>query len=126
MNAAPASIPPTIPRSAAMLRRIWLLLRRRLTRGSLLLRGRRRLLALGRWLLRGCRLRRGVDRAQGRLEVVEDEAGGWVAAGGRRDDRLAGANDEDAALAGRDLELRQRALAGLDLVGRGEKPAGRL
>src|SRR2546422_520597 len=53
MNAAPASIPPMMPRSAAMLRRIRLLPRRRLPRRRLLLCGRRRFLTRGRGLLRG-------------------------------------------------------------------------
>src|SRR6266550_8850941 len=129
MNAAPASIPPTTPRSAAMLRRIRLLPRRRLPRRSLLLGSGRRLLRCGG--LRGCGglLLRGGFRlhvAQGRLEVVEDEPGGRVAARGGRDDRLAGAHHEDAALAGRHLELRERALTRLDRVRGSEQPTGYL
>src|SRR6266566_3645539 len=129
MNAAPASIPPTTPRSAAMLRRIRLLPRRRLARRRLLLGGGSRLLRCGG--LRGSGgllLRRGLRLhvAQGRLEVVEDESGGRVAACRGRDDRFAGTHHEDAAFAGRHLELRQRALSRLDRLRGGEEPTGRL
>src|SRR2546429_5261655 len=108
MNAAPASMPPTIPRSAAMLRRIGFLPRSRFARRRLLLRGARGLLACGR-LPRGGRslLRRGfrLHGAQGRLEVVEDEPGGRIVAGGGRDYGLAVAHQGETALAGRNLEL---------------------
>src|SRR2546421_568487 len=105
MKAAPATIPPTIPRMAAALRRIRLLACRRLARRrSGLLRSRRLLgrrgLLGGRPLLRGgaSRFPRGplpwsayADRPlrglafrlllevpQGALQVVEDEAHGRV------------------------------------------------
>src|SRR6266511_785655 len=119
MKAAPASMPPTTPRMAAALRRILLLPRRGgLARGGLLLRAGSR----GRLLPRSrlaCRC--GLETSQRRLEVVEDEPHGRIA--GRRlgDARLPFAHDEHAALAGGDLELRERALTGLDPVGRGQQ-----
>src|SRR6266567_3665754 len=127
MNAAPASIPPTTPRSAAMLRRIGLLPRCRLARRCLLLRGARRLLGCGRLPRRDCLLLRlglWLHVAQGRLEVVEDEPGRRIVARRRRDDGLAVPHHEDTALAGRDLELCQRAFSGLQLFGAGEEPPG--
>src|SRR6266511_3431390 len=117
MKAAPASMPPTTPRMAAALRRILLLPRRGgLARGGLLLRAGSR----GRLLPRSrlaCRC--GLETSQRRLEVVEDEAHGRIAGRRRGDARLPFAHDEHAALAGGDLELRERALTGLDPVGRG-------
>src|SRR5438128_10906705 len=97
MNAAPASSPPTTPRMAAALRRIGLL-PRRLSRRGLLRRG---------LLLRGGRLPRrrlpsdglGLDAAQRRLEVVEDEPDRRVRAGRSGDCGLVVSDDEDARLA---------------------------
>src|SRR6266511_3180404 len=119
MKAAPASMPPTTPRMAAALRRILLLPRRGgLARGGLLLRAGSR----GRLLPRSrlaCRC--GLETSQRRLEVVEDEPHGRIAGRRRGDARLPFAHDEHAALAGGDLELRERALTGLDPVGRGQQ-----
>src|SRR5918995_1148163 len=123
MKAAPASSPPRTPRTAATLRRIGLLL----PRGRL---GRRLLLASCRGgALLPCRRlprRRRLDAAQRRLEVVEDEAHRGVAAGRRGDARLALADDEHAPLSRRDLQLRERALAGFHLVGGCEEVGGSL
>src|SRR6478752_10087444 len=129
MNAAPASIPPATPRAAAMLRRIRLLPRCRLARSCLLLGGRSggRLLRGGRRLL----LRRGTLRgrlyaSESRLQVVEDEPRRRISAGRRGDGRLAVADDEDAAVARGDLELREHTVAGLESLGCGEQRACRL
>ena len=59
----------------------------------------------------GFSLRRLVDRAQARLEVVEDEADGRLGRGRRRDQARAVAHDEDAADERRSLELREPAAA---------------
>src|SRR6266568_4518140 len=129
MNAAPASIPPTTPRSAATLRRIRLLPGRRLACRRLLLCRGGRLLGCGGLLRRdGFLLRRGLllHVAQSRLEVVEDEPGGRIAARRGRDDRLAVPHHEDAAFAGRHLELRQRALSLFDALRGGKQPSGSL
>src|SRR3954465_680984 len=127
MNAAPASMPATPPRMSAALRRIGLLLprsgllrRRRLSPGTCLLRrGRARTLASrrGRFRLRP----RGLDAAERRLEVVEDEADRRIGAGRGGDRRFALADDEDAALPCRDLELRQRRSTRLQLLRRREQ-----
>src|SRR5437588_6326847 len=108
MNAAPVTIPPTTPRMAAALRRIGFLLARRA-----LLRSRRRLLGRRRRLF-GRRLPGGTlrgDRAQGALEVVEDESHGRIGSGRRRDPRRPIGNHEDAAFVRRGLELDQRVAA---------------
>src|SRR6266536_1496030 len=125
MNAAPASIPPSTPSSAAALRRILLLPgRRRLARGSLLLRsrGRRR----GRLLPRGGLLRRRclLDAAQRGLEVVKDEPDRRIGTRRRGDRSVALAHDEDAALPRRNLELRQWALTRPDVLCRNEELLG--
>src|SRR5438552_12141070 len=101
MSAAPATMPPRTPRIAAALRRIGLLLSRR----RLLFRDR---LRRGGGLARAGGLpfrRRGLDAPQRGLEVVEDEPDRRIGTRRRRDGRLALAHDEDAALAGCDLEL---------------------
>src|SRR5947208_13295721 len=105
-------MPPRTPTIAAALRRIRLLLSRRgpLPCSRLGLRGGGGLAARRGRLLRRWTL---LDAAQSRLEVVEDEPDGRVGGGGRRNVRLALAHDEDAALAGRDLQLRQRRIARL-------------
>src|SRR5262245_28718313 len=118
MNAAATSTPARSPRMAAALRRIGL----PLARGAgfarlrgLLVRRAAGLLPRGGRLARGLRLRG--DVPQRRLEVVEDEADGGVAPRRGGDARLAVAHDEDAALACRDFQLRERALTRLELVG---------
>src|SRR5262245_16680857 len=117
MNAAPTSIPVATPTIAAALRRIRLLPR---TRRGRLLRG-------GGGLLGGRRLRArprlGLHAPQRRLQVVEDEADGRRGACRRRDRQLRIAYDEDAAVTGRDLQLRERRIARPDLL-RGGKQVG--
>src|ERR687887_44185 len=96
MNAAPASIPPTMPRIAAALRRIRLLPRRSLSLGL---------------------LRLDFEVPERALQVVEDEPHRWVDASRRGDPGRALPHDEDASLLGRRLELRQLgAVPGLDTL----------
>src|SRR5919201_4810912 len=126
MNAAPASIPPRRPTITAALRRILLFpgFRFRARRGLALRTGRRRGLLLRRGRFLRLRFRRGrcpprpalrcwrrLDIAKRRLEVVEDETNRRIPRRRRRDTGLPVPDDEDAAFAGRHLELRQRTLA---------------
>src|SRR5438876_12145750 len=122
MKAAPATMPPTMPRSAAALRRIRLLLSRR----RLLRRGpRRRGFLRGRRAFPSLGLRLGGDRAQGALQVVEDEADGRLGRGRGCDPRLRVGDDEHAAFLRRRLELDQRSsVAGLDLLRLAQEPHG--
>src|SRR5207245_1292242 len=115
MNAAPASMPPATPSSAAALRRIQLLPRRSSLprRGCLL--GRCRLLRRS-FLRRRLPLGFGQDLTQGALEVVENKPDSGLRRGRRCDPRLALADDEDTAFQRRDLQLAQWAVAGGDAV----------
>src|SRR5437899_611766 len=140
MNAAPASIPPATPNRAATLRRIGLLRPGGglLRCGRLLLGGRLLWGGLGLSGPRGGtyrfprdplpwsagadgRLRRlplrgrlHSDRAQGALQVVENEADGRIRCGRRCDPGLPLRDDEDASLLRRRFELSHPAIPGFD------------
>src|SRR5947208_15694652 len=118
-KAAPATMPATTPSAAVELRRIGLLLswcrrllgsglrRRRLPRGRLLCRCR----TLPR--RRGRRLADGPKRA---LQVVEHEPDSRCCGGRRSEPAFPVDDDEDTAVTGRDLHLRQGSLAGAEAV----------
>src|SRR5437868_11268999 len=72
---------------------------------------------------RSLRLRRFVDVPQAALQVVEDEADRRRRTGRRGDPPTLVANDEHAAVGGRGLELRERAL-GAKRTRALEQPAG--
>src|SRR5438552_13763839 len=110
-------MPPRTPRIAAALRRIRLLLSRR----RLLPRGGSGLPWRGRFPFR----RRLLDAPQRGFEVVEDQADRRIRTRRRGDARLALTDDEHTALAGRDLQLGQPGVAGLELFGSGEQLGGR-